>query len=249
VPDPLLDNLRAFAQKVAGVLGGAVVAESCLGGFLSSDFDPFLNQLFASGSVTSGEVVKALAGRPGFVWLAEEPADIDDLAAVRLVFVVMSGMTSTAAPAFGAIGADGEIVFVRSPADLAGWYEVYSGVFGADARGHEDWYRVHEELGPAGDCSLSLLLAKVNGSPAATGAVFCERDVAGLYCFATREQLRGRGLASALLGASHAAVRARDIQLVVLQATDAGRPVYARAGYREARRLPVLLSRRGTTND
>jgi GNAT superfamily N-acetyltransferase len=248
VPDPLLDNPRTFGEKVSGVLGGAAVADASLGGFLNSDFDPFLNQLFASESVTGGEVAKALAGRPGFVWLAEEPTDIDDLAAERLLLIVMHGMTSTTAPEMGAVRADREIVVVRSPADLASWYEVYSEVFGADARGHEDWYRVHEALGPAGDGSLSLLLAKVNGSPAATGAAFYERDVAGLYCFTTREPMRGRGLASALLRASHAAARARGIQLVVLQATDAGRPVYAKAGYREARSLPVLLSRQGSTN-
>jgi GNAT superfamily N-acetyltransferase len=72
--------------------------------------------------------------------------------------------------------------------------------------------------------------------------VFYEQDVAGLYCFATRERMRGRGLASALVEASHAAAQERGIDRALLQATASGRPVYARAGYQEERSLPVLLS-------
>ena len=89
---------------------------------------------------------------------------------------------------------------------------------------------------------MSLLLARLDGSPAATAAVFYEHDVAGLYCFATRERMRGRGLASALVHASHAAARARGVERALLQATASGRPVYTRTGYREQRSLPVLLS-------
>jgi GNAT superfamily N-acetyltransferase len=87
----------------------------------------------------------------------------------------------------------------------------------------------------------------VHGSPAATGAVYFEPDVAGLYCFTTRERMRGRGLASALVHASHAAAQARGIEQALLQATASGRPVYTRAGYRELRTLPVLLRRGDTT--
>ena len=39
---------------------------------------------------------------------------------------------------------------------------------------------------------------------------------------------------------SHAAARARGIDDTVLQATASGLPVYTRAGYRDARLLPVL---------
>jgi GNAT superfamily N-acetyltransferase len=90
---------------------------------------------------------------------------------------------------------------------------------------------------------LLLLLAWVDGSEAATGAVYFEPDVAGLYCFTTRERMRGRGLASALVHASHAAAQARGIERALLQATASGRPVYTKAGYREQRTLRVLLRR------
>jgi len=131
---------------------------------------------------------------------------------------------------------------VRSRDDLNGWFGVYSGVFGADPKGRDEWARIHDVLGPAGDGSLLLLLARVDGSPAATGAVFFQAGLAGLYCFTTLERMRRRGLASALVQASHEAAQARGIERAVLQATASGRPAYAKAGYREERLLPVLLS-------
>src|SRR5207244_3030528 len=70
---------------------------------------------------------------------------------------------------------------------------------------------------------------------AATGAVFFQRDVAGLYCFTTREPMRGRGLGSALAHACHDAARARGIGHALLHATALGRSVYAKVGYREER--------------
>ena len=241
--DPLLDNPRAFVAKVASVLGGTAISDSSFTGFLNSDFDPFLNHLFTAASVTPGEIVAAVAGRPAFVWLANEPTGGQgELMPAGLALVVMHGMVASTEPSGVRGRIDGEIVQVRSLVDIDGWFEVYAEVFGADARAREDWYRVHDALGPSGDQSLSLLLAKVDGLPAATGAAFYEEDTVGLYCFTTRKSMRGRGLAAALVQASHAAARARGVERALLQATDAGRPVYAGAGYHEARALPVIRS-------
>src|SRR5205823_1992917 len=182
--------------------------------------------------------------RPGFIWLADEPgpSDLGAPGAEKLLSAVMHGMTAaTAAPA-AAPQLDCEIVEVRSRSELRAWHEVYCEVFGGDERGRRDWQRLHDALGPAADRSFLLFLASVDGSPA-TGAVYFEPDVAGLYCFTTRERMRGRGLASALVHASHAAAQARGIERALLHATALGRPVYTRAGYREQQALPVLVSR------
>ena len=243
--EPLLDNPRSLTAKVAAVLGGKAIQRSKLAGFRNSEFDPFLNQLFAAGPVTSREAAEALEGHPGFIWLADEPgpSDLGAPGAQNLVSAVMHGMTApTAAPA-SAPQIDCEIVEVRSPSELRAWHQVYCEAFGGDERGRQDWQRLYGALGPAGDRSLLLLLASVDSSPAATCAVYLEPDVAGLYCFTPRERMRGRGLASALVHASHAAAQARGIGRALLQATASGRPVYTRAGYREQRTLPVLLRR------
>ena len=49
VIEPLLDNPRSPTAKVAAVLGGTAIQRTRLSGFLNSQFDPFLNQLFAAG--------------------------------------------------------------------------------------------------------------------------------------------------------------------------------------------------------
>jgi GNAT superfamily N-acetyltransferase len=129
---------------------------------------------------------------------------------------------------------------VQSHEDLDGWFGVYSEVFGADPKARQEWAQINEVLGPAGEGSLLLLLARVNGMPAATGAVFFRPDDAGLYCFTTLERMRRRGLASGLVRVCHAAARERGIEQAVLQATGSGRRVYARVGYREDQSLHLL---------
>lgn len=240
MPDPLVDNPRAFAEQVAAALGGGPVEQGALSGFASSDFDPFLNHLFASAALAPGEAAEALAGRPGFVWLTEDPVS----EAERAQVVLMQGMTANVADAPVEPVREGLVAEARSDDDLDDWHEVYSEVFGSDPRSRDDWRRVHATLGSSADGSLLLLVARVDGAPAATGAVFFHQDVAGLYCFTTRESMRGRGLATELVHAAHAAVRARNVEHTVLQATPSGRPVYARAGYADVRPLPVLAIRR-----
>jgi GNAT superfamily N-acetyltransferase len=243
VIEPLLDNPRSLTAKVAAVLGGTALERPQLTGFLSSEFDPFLNQLFAAGPLTPREAAEALEGRPGFIWLAEEPSPREVAApgAEKLSLVLMYGMTAATAGSAAAPQVEREIVEVRSRKRLRAWHEVYCEVLGGDARGREEWQRIYDALGPFGDRSLLLLLARVDGSPAATGCVYFEPDVAGLYCFTTREPMRGRGLATALVHTSHAAAQARGIERALIQATASGRPVYIRAGYREQRTLPVLM--------
>jgi GNAT superfamily N-acetyltransferase len=245
VAEPLFDNPHAFAESVARVLGGIAVERTRLSGFLNSEFDPFLNHLFASGSVVPRDAAEALDGRPGFIWLVEEPArdQVGTAGAERLQLVEMLGMTATTEPPTARPRHEGEISEVQSRADLDGWHGVYCEVFGGDPRGRDEWGKIHDALGASGDSSLLLLLARVDGSPAATGAVFFHRDLAGLYCFTTRERMRGRGLASALVHAAHDAARARGIERALLHATAMGRPVYANAGYRDERPLPLLLTR------
>jgi GNAT superfamily N-acetyltransferase len=245
VAEPLLEHPRAFAESIARVLDGSPVDHAPLTGFLSSRFDRFLNQLFAGGRIAPRQAAEALDGRPGFVWLAEEPApeELRVLGAERLASVVMYGMTATTAAPIAVRTVAADIAEVRSHADLDAWHAVYCEVFGSDARGRDDWRRVHDALGPAGEGSLVLLLARVDGSPAATAAVYFDQEWAGLYCFTTRERMRGRGLASALAHASHEAARARGIERALLHATAMGRSVYAGTGYRETRSLPLLVCR------
>jgi GNAT superfamily N-acetyltransferase len=232
VTDPLLDHPRALVEKAARVLGGTSVERPNLSGFVSSEADPFLNQLFARRRVTREQAADALAGRPGFVWLDEEPPVDGDV-------LVMRGMVATLSEESPPPAAE-QAVEVETERELGDWHAVYSDVLGSGPSSRDDWSRLQAALGPAGDRSLVLVAARVDGTAAACGAAFFDGGIVGLYCFATRPELRGRGLASSLVHAAHKAARVRGIDRAVLQATPSGAPVYARCSYRDERSLPVL---------
>jgi hypothetical protein len=177
VAAPLLDNPRSLMAKVAAVLGGTAIERPRLSGFLNSEVDPFLNQLVAAGPVTPRAAAEALEGRPGFVWLAEEPSpsEIGAAGAVSPLLVVMHGMTAATAGPAAVPEIHGKIVEVRSRSELRAWHEVYCEVFGGDDRGSQDWQRVHDALGPSGDRSLLLLLATIDGLPAAMAVSISSR--------------------------------------------------------------------------
>lgn len=236
--EQLLENPRALNEALASALGGTEVRQPGLSGFLNSRFDRFLNQLFASKAIDLRDAAAALAGRPGFVWLQRRPTPVEGLTVVET-----TQMTARLDPDTEWASRAGEIADVRSRDDVDGWFDVYSAVFGADPRARDEWQHIHASLGPTGEGSLVLLLARVDGTPAATGALFFHEGVVGLYCFTTLENMRGLGLATALVDASHQAALARGVDRAVLQATGSGQPVYAKAGYEEELELSLLLMR------
>ncbi|PWU24294.1 MAG: hypothetical protein C5B48_07035, partial [Candidatus Rokuibacteriota bacterium] len=213
--------------------------EDGLVGFVSSAFDRFFNQLFATGVTALGEVEAALAGRPGFVWLCDDAAAASAGDGSRPVRLMQGMRTMIRVPGWDQ-PTPASITAASSFDDLADWHAVYRGVFGVDPCSLEEWQRVHLALGPTGDDSLVLHLARVDGSAAGTAAAFFDRDVVGLYSFTTRESMRGKGIASALVRASHAGASARGIEHALLQATPAARSIYARAGYLEERVLRMV---------
>jgi GNAT superfamily N-acetyltransferase len=136
-----------------------------------------------------------------------------------------------------------EIELVRSPAELTAWHGVYCAGLGADQRSHDDWQRLQTALGTMGEESLVLMLARSEGEPAAIAATFTDGDTAGFYCFATRPAMRRRGLATSLLNASCLHALREGATRALLQATDAGKPIYEKAGFRHADLLPLFVRR------
>jgi hypothetical protein len=136
VADLLLEHPRALAEKVARVAAGRSVNRADLAGFVSSDFDPFLNHLFAAGKLAPRDAAQVLDGRPGFVWLDEEFAAGEVLGpdAGRALFLVMQGMVADIARPATSTAVHGEIAEVRAAPDLEAWHSVYCEVFGAHPR-------------------------------------------------------------------------------------------------------------------
>jgi GNAT superfamily N-acetyltransferase len=91
----------------------------------------------------------------------------------------------------------------------------------------------YQRLLGAGDLDPAYTyLARLHGGPAATVVT---RDLDGdcsVWWVATVPEARGRGLASGLMRRALAAGRERGCEVTTLQATQLGRPVYERLGYR-----------------
>jgi N-acetylglutamate synthase len=78
---------------------------------------------------------------------------------------------------------------------------------------------------------MLALLALVDGTPAATSAVFVSDGLAGVYNVTTVPSQRGKGVGAAITWAAVDAGASRGATASILQASEAGAPVYARMGF------------------
>ena len=78
---------------------------------------------------------------------------------------------------------------------------------------------------------FTAFLARVDGAPAATAAVFVSDGLAGIYNVATLPASQGRGLGAAVTWAAVQAGAEAGCTRSILQASGAGAPVYERMGF------------------
>jgi len=78
---------------------------------------------------------------------------------------------------------------------------------------------------------VALFVGYTQGEAAATAALIGTEGVAGIYWVATLERFRGRGYGEALTWRAIAEGGERGYPLASLQASEMGRPVYARMGF------------------
>ena len=95
--------------------------------------------------------------------------------------------------------------------------------------GSDPFTRAFSGLPPG---SAHLYAARLEGEPAAVLMVHDHDGDAGIWAVATLPAARGRGLSRALLAHALADARERGCETSSLEATQLGRPVYERLGYR-----------------
>jgi len=83
------------------------------------------------------------------------------------------------------------------------------------------------------DSPLRGYLGYVDGSPVTTSALIATDGVAGVYNVATLPEYRGRGLGEAMTWHAVREGMAIGCRFGSLQASEMGRPVYARMGFRD----------------
>jgi ribosomal protein S18 acetylase RimI-like enzyme len=85
------------------------------------------------------------------------------------------------------------------------------------------------------------VIGSLDGRPVATGTAYLTGPTAGLYNISTAEDARGRGIGYAVTRALLDLSRASGADHAVLHATEAGRPVYERAGFVEVCQMPQYV--------
>lgn len=76
-----------------------------------------------------------------------------------------------------------------------------------------------------------------NGIVAATGLVYHQKDVAGIYLVGTTPEFRRRGFADAIVHRALKYEAKKGVSLMVLQASEMGLPVYERIGFHATGRI------------
>jgi GNAT superfamily N-acetyltransferase len=102
--------------------------------------------------------------------------------------------------------------------------------------------RALEHLEPGN--GLYLYGVEEDGELASGLVTFDHGDDCSVWLVATRERSRGRGLAGALMAHAMADARERGRTTSTLQASDLGRPVYERLGYRSIGEIQLWEKRR-----
>ena len=114
---------------------------------------------------------------------------------------------------------------------------VNDAAYGFDA----DFQSAFKEVPPE---PVHLHLARADGAPACTVLTYEEDGECGIYLVATLPEARGRGLAIALMTHALLDARQRGCATTSLQATQRGRPVYQRLGYRDLGQIHMWERRR-----
>jgi len=123
---------------------------------------------------------------------------------------------------------------IRSAEDLeslGSCARIFAEAFGADKQ-TTTWMR---ELAMCYGISNARrwYLGLLDGKPVATSLLVLHKGVAGIYCVATLEEARGRGIGAALTREPLLVAKGLAYDFAVLQSSKMGLPVYERLGFRE----------------
>ena len=100
---------------------------------------------------------------------------------------------------------------------------------GEDVRG---WLR-NLVLGFGFSPTRIWFLGFLNGRPVSTSLLEIHNGVAGIYCVATLEEARGKGIGTALTREPMSLAKERGFSYAILQSSKLGFPVYEKLGFRE----------------
>ncbi len=122
---------------------------------------------------------------------------------------------------------------VKTAAQLSACAEVIAANWSPPDEAVKTFYKKANSLVLQAFSPMRLFVALAGDVPVGCGEVFLSENgnIAGLHMICTREPFRGRGVAGAMTAALLQEGRAAGASCAVLQASDAGKSVYARQGF------------------
>lgn len=127
-----------------------------------------------------------------------------------------------------------EVRRVASSDDLDTYIEVFAPILSPSDAFTSFFADAARGIGFAEDAAAVHFIGLLHGEPVATTSLLAAGGAAGIYNVTTREPARGRGIGATLTATAVAVGRSRGMSVTTLQASEMGRPVYERLGFRPA---------------
>ena len=121
---------------------------------------------------------------------------------------------------------------VRDASALAAFHQVLIAGFGMPEWAAQAWIDASERIG-IGRTPWRLYVGRLHGEPVATNMLVTGGGVASVLAVGTAPAARRQGIGAAITLAPLLAARQEGYRHAVLFATEEGKPVYARLGFRE----------------
>jgi ribosomal protein S18 acetylase RimI-like enzyme len=188
-----------------------------------------------------------------FVWWvlpSTEPRDLGDRLAARGFAVLPGAMPAMAvdldAPPRPSVPAGVEIKRVHDAASYRTYCDTLAAGFDAPAEFADAWFRL-VGLGFGDELALRMYLARTvpDGRPVGTGMAVLAGDTVGLYSIGTLADARGRGIGRALTLTGMQAGYEAGCRTALLEATDAGYPLYISLGFRTITMIELYVHQPG----
>ncbi len=119
---------------------------------------------------------------------------------------------------------------VRDEESMRQWLYAFSQGFELEEKIANNYGALVTSVPPA-QHPVSFYLARLDGKPVATSALYCTAGVAGIYEVCTVSSARRQGIGAAVVTAALHDGQAQGYRIAILQASQMGEPVYQRIGF------------------
>jgi len=173
-------------------------------------------------------------GMSGEAAQALRDAGFADAGAMPAMAVDIARLSPTALPpgyTFRRVGPD---------ASSDAWAEALAAGYGLPATLARRFAPREVGAGMARDASIQCFSIERGNVVAATSMLFLADGLAGIYCVATREEDRKRGLGAHVTAEALRIAAALGYRVGVLQSSTAGHPVYLGLGFADCARIPMF---------